>query len=134
MYMEGLDMSQDQKMSMMELLNDIEGLILVEKSGRGFRFRMHMNRSMEEASIEALDLSVRSYHCLKRAGYTNIGLLAEDIAAGKKLKEIRNCGSKSAREIMEHLFMFQYYSLKPEKRDSFLKEVISLNIFPESKI
>ncbi len=33
MYMEGLDMSQDQKMSMMELLNDIEGLILVEKSG-----------------------------------------------------------------------------------------------------
>ncbi len=127
-------MSQDQKMSMMELLNNVKGLNLREKSGRGFRFRMHMNKSMEETSIEALDLSVRSYHCLKRAGYTNIGPLAEDIAAGKKLKEIRNCGSKSAREIMEHLFMFQYYSLKPDKRDSYLEEVVNLNILPESKI
>lgn len=127
-------MSQDQKMSMMELLNNVKGLNLKEKSGRGFRFRMHMNRSMEETSIEALDLSVRSYHCLKRAGYTNIGPLAEDIAAGKKLKEIKNCGSKSAREIMEHLFMFQYYSLKPDKRDSYLEEVVNLNILPASKI
>ena len=127
-------MSKDQKMSMMELLNEIKGLNLKEKSGRGFRFRMHMNRSMEETSIEALDLSVRSYNCLKRAGYINIGPQAEDIAAGKKLKEIRNCGSKSAREIMEHLFMFQYYSLKPDKRDSYLEEVVKLNIHPRSKI
>ncbi len=127
-------MSKDQKMSMMELLNNVKGLNLKEKSGCGFRFRMHMNRSMEETSIEALDLSVRSYNCLKRAGYSNIGPLDEDIAAGKKLKEIRNCGNKSAREIMEHLFMFQYYSLKPDKRDPYLEEVVNLNIFPESKI
>lgn len=120
-------MSQDQKMSMMELLNSVNGLKLKEKSGRGFRFRMHLNRSMEETSIEALDLSVRSYHCLKRAGYSCIGPLAEDIAAGKRLRDIRNCGSKSAREIMEHLFLFQYYSLKPDKRELYLKEVIELN-------
>ena len=127
-------MSQDQKMSMMELLNDVEGLSLKEKQGRSFRFRMHMNRSMEEASIDALDLSIRSYHCLKRAGYDNIGTLAEDIASGKSLSSIRNCGKKSVREIMEHLFLFQYYSLKPEKREAFLEEVVNLNIHPESKI
>ncbi len=127
-------MSQGQKMSMMELLNDVEGLSLKEKQGRSFRFRMHMNRSMEEASIDALDLSIRSYHCLKRAGYDNIGTLAEDIASGKSLSSIRNCGKKSAREIMEHLFLFQYYSLKPEKREAFLEEVVNLNIHPESKI
>ena len=126
-------MSQDQKKSMMELLNSVDGLSLKEKSGRGFRFRMHMNKSMEEASIEALDLSVRSYHCLKRAGYNNIGPLAEDIAAGKSLKSIRNCGSKSVREIMEHLFLYQYYSLKPDKRESFLEEVIQLNCHPSKK-
>ena len=127
-------MSQGQKMSMMELLNDVEGLSLKEKQGRSFRFRMHMNRSMEEASIDALDLSIRSYHCLKRAGYDNIGTLAEDIASGKSLSSIRNCGKKSVREIMEHLFLFQYYSLKPEKREAFLEEVVNLNIHPESKI
>lgn len=93
-----------------------------------------MNRSMEETSIEALDLSVRSYNCLKRAGYSNIGPLAEDIDAGKKLKEIRNCDSKSAREIMEPLFMFQYYSLKLDKSDSYIEEVFNLNLHPGSKI
>ena len=127
-------MSQGQKMSMMELLNYVDGLSLKEKQGRSFRFRMHMNRSMEEASIDALDLSIRSYHCLKRAGYDNIGTLAEDIASGKSLSSIRNCGKKSVREIMEHLFLFQYYSLKPEKREAFLEEVVNLNIHPESKI
>lgn len=120
-------MSQDQKKSMMEILNSVNGLNLKEKSSRGFRLRMHMNKSMEETSIEALDLSVRSFHCLKRAGYSSIGPLAEDIAEGKRLRDIRNCGSKSAREIMEHLFLFQYYSLKPDKRETYLKEVIELN-------
>ena len=89
---------------------------------------------MEEASIDAFDLSIRSYHCLKRAGYDNIGPLAEDIASGKSLSSIRNRGKKSVREIMEHLFLFQYYSLKPEKREAFLEEVVNLNIHPESKI
>ncbi|MCR5235357.1 MAG: hypothetical protein K6E53_15850 [Lachnospiraceae bacterium] len=29
---------------------------------------------------------------------------------------------------------FQYYSLKPEKREAFLEEVVNLSIHPDSKI
>lgn len=123
-------MSKDQNSTMMEIMNDLDGVSLRGKRGGRFRFRMHLTPAMSDSSIEALDLGVRSYHSLKRAGYNSIGEVAEAIASGKELKNIRNCGSKSVREIMEHMFLFQYYSLKPEKRKAYLKEVIELNIIP----
>ncbi len=123
-------MSKDQNSTMMEIMNDLDGVILKEKKGGRFRFRMHLTPAMSDSSIEALDLGVRSYHSLKRAGYNSIGEVAEAIASGKEPKSIKNCGSKSVREIMEHMFLFQYYSLKPEKREAYLKEVVELNIIP----
>lgn len=123
-------MSKDQNSTMMEIMNDLGGVTLREKRGGRFRFRMHLTPAMSDSSIEALDLGVRSYHSLKRAGYNSIGEVAEAVASGKELKSIRNCGSKSVREIMEHMFLFQYYSLKPEKREAYLKEVVELNIRP----
>ena len=120
-------MSKDQSSTMMELINGIDGVTLREKHGGSFKFRMHLTPAMSDSSIEALDLGVRSYHSLKRAGYNSVGEVAEAIAGGKELKNIRNCGTKSVREIMEHLFLFQYYSLKPEKREAYLKEVVALN-------
>lgn len=123
-------MKTDQKSAMMEIMNELDGVTLREKRGGRFRFRMHLTPAMSDSSIEALDLGVRSYHSLKRAGYNSIGEVAEAVASGKELKSIRNCGSKSVREIMEHMFLFQYYSLKPEKREAYLKEVVELNIRP----
>ncbi len=123
-------MGKDQGSTMMEILNELEGVTLKEKRGGRFRFRMHLTPAMSDSSIEALDLGVRSYHSLKRAGYSSIGEVAEAIASGKELKSIRNCGNKSVREIMEHMFLFQYYSLKPEKREAYLREVVELNMRP----
>lgn len=120
-------MSKDQSSTMMELINGIEGVTLREKRGSRFKFRMYLSPAMSDTSIEALDLGVRSYHSLKRAGYNSVGEVAEAVAGGKELKSIRNCGAKSVREIMEHLFLFQYYSLKPEKREAYLKEIVGLN-------
>ncbi|WP_026528393.1 DNA-directed RNA polymerase subunit alpha C-terminal domain-containing protein [Butyrivibrio sp. VCD2006] len=68
---------------------------------------------------EALDLGVRAYNSLKRAGYSTIGELAEAIAEGTEIAKIRNCGAKSCREIMEKLFLYQYTKLQ-EKRNSLL--------------
>ena len=120
-------MSKDQSSTMMELINGIDGVTLREKHGGRFKFRMHLTSAMSDSSLDALDLSPRSYNSLKRAGYSSVGEVAEAVAGGKELRNIRNCGTKSAREIMEHLFMFQYYALKPEKREAYLKEVIELN-------
>ena len=65
--------------------------------------------------------------CLKRAGLDTVGNLVDRISGSADLKGIRNCGAKSIREIMEHLFLFQYYSLKPEARTDYLLEVVAMN-------
>ena len=41
--------------------------------------------------------------------------------------EIRSLGAKSAREIMEKLFLFQYDLLSDRKREDFLAEVLLIN-------
>ncbi len=111
----------------MEIMNRLEGVNLHEKRGGKFRFSMHVTPSMREKLIDELDLGVRSYHSLKRAGYDRIGELVDDLSAGTELKTIRNCGAKSVREIMEHLFLYQYNSLPEEDRYAYLMEVVRMN-------
>ena len=110
-----------------EIMGQVEGVEL--KRGTGvFRFPMYVNRKMEETGIEALELSVRAYNCLKRAGYSSVAQLAEGISGTADLKRIRNCGTKSVEEIMERLFLFQYNELKPERRAAFLQRIIRMNM------
>ena len=56
--------------------------------------------------IEDMDLSVRSYTCLKRAGINNIKQLAS--LSYEKLVRIRNLGRKSIEEIIEKLKEYGY--------------------------
>ncbi|WP_207638175.1 DNA-directed RNA polymerase subunit alpha C-terminal domain-containing protein [Butyrivibrio sp. AC2005] len=120
-------MSQDQGRTMTEIIEAVAGYRVHEKRGGKFYYNLHMNQSMSDTPIEALDLSVRSYHSLQRAGYSRIGDLAEAIAGGVELSKIRNCGSKSCREIMEKLFVYQYNMLPQEKREGYIKETMMLN-------
>ena len=112
----------------MEIMNRIEGVDLREKRGGRFRFYINLTRPMRETPIETLELSVRAYHSLKRAELNTIGDIADAFAAGRDLKGIRNCGAKSIREIMEHLFLHQYNLLSPGGKERYLAEVILLNI------
>ena len=120
-------MSQNQSQTVIGVMNQLAGVNLHEKKGGRFRFRMHMTQGMSDTSIEALDLSVRSYNSLKRAGYNSIGDVVDAISTGTELKGIRNCGAKSVREIMEHLFLFQYNSLPADRQDAYLVEVVKMN-------
>ena len=54
-----------------------------------------------EMTIEELDLSVRSYNCLKRAGINNV----EDLAAKAEedMMKVRNLGRKSLEEVINKL-------------------------------
>ncbi|MEA2588098.1 MAG: DNA-directed polymerase subunit alpha, partial [Actinomycetota bacterium] len=51
--------------------------------------------------IEDLDLSVRSYNCLKREGVTTVGQLIE--RTEEDLLDIRNFGQKSIEEVKQKL-------------------------------
>jgi DNA-directed RNA polymerase subunit alpha len=57
--------------------------------------------SILDMSIEDLDLSVRSYNCLKRQGVNTVGQLAE--CSETDLLGIRNFGAKSIEEVKDKL-------------------------------
>lgn len=54
-----------------------------------------------EMSIEELDLSVRSYNCLKRAGINTVGELTEK--TDEDMIKVRNLGKKSLEEVKQKL-------------------------------
>jgi DNA-directed RNA polymerase subunit alpha len=57
-----------------------------------------------ETPIEELELSVRAYNCLKRAGITKVGEILEKMALGEdEILAIRNFGRKSLEELKERM-------------------------------
>ncbi len=122
-------MSNDNK-SIKEIINSLEGVELKEKHGGKFRFIMYLNNTMSAAPIDDLDLSIRAGNSLKRAGYKNIGEVAVALSGGAELKNIRNCGTKSAREIMEKLFLYQYNSLDSDEKKEYLSQIVLINCRP----
>ena len=123
-------MSKDQRQSVAEVMNGLEGVELRERKGRAFNFILHFTGAMKNAPIEELDLKPRAYNGLRRAGYTRIGEVVDDfsILGGKDPKRIRGCGAGTAREIKERLFLFQYYSLSPSEQEQYLIETVLVNL------
>ena len=56
---------------------------------------------MLEMTIEELDLSVRSYNCLKRAGINTVEELANK--SEDDMMKVRNLGKKSLEEVIQKL-------------------------------
>jgi DNA-directed RNA polymerase subunit alpha len=57
-----------------------------------------------ELPIEDLELTVRAYNCLKRAGITQVGEILEKLKKGQdEILAIRNFGQKSLDELIERL-------------------------------
>jgi DNA-directed RNA polymerase subunit alpha len=54
-----------------------------------------------EMPIEELDLSVRSFNCLKRAGINTVGELTNK--TDEDMMKVRNLGKKSLEEVKEKL-------------------------------
>ena len=52
-------------------------------------------------SVEEMDLTVRSYNCLKRAGVNSVGELIKMFPTYERLYTIRNLGRKSLEEVVE---------------------------------
>jgi DNA-directed RNA polymerase subunit alpha len=68
-----------------------------------------------EANIEDLDLSVRAFNCLKRAGITKVGEILEKLDRDEEeLLAIRNFGQKSLEELKESLEDKGYWPLPAE--------------------
>ena len=69
-----------------------------------------------ETPIEDLELTVRAYNCLKRAGITQVGEILDKIKKGQdEILAIRNFGQKSLDELMERLEEKGYLNLLEEE-------------------
>ena len=65
-----------------------------------------------ETNVEDLDLSVRAFNCLKRAGITKVGEILERLDRDEEeLLAIRNFGQKSLDELKENLEAKGYWPL-----------------------
>ena len=122
--------SNDKNENLKELMGTINGVYLKEKHGGVFRFPLYLTQEMCNTSLEDMDLnlSIRAYHCLKRAGYNTIGDVTDAIERGDDLSRIRGCGINTLRDIKERLFFFQYNAMKQERRETYLTEVIAINM------
>lgn len=89
-------------------LTDIEAVAHEEEDEE----QDEMQRLME-MSIEELDLSVRSYNCLKRAGIDTVGELVQKTP--EEMMRVRNLGTKSLAEVESKLAAFDLSLRKPEE-------------------
>jgi DNA-directed RNA polymerase subunit alpha len=65
-----------------------------------------------DAPIEELELTVRAYNCLKRAGITKVGEILKRMEKGEdEMLAIRNFGKKSLDELVEKLRDKNYLSV-----------------------
>ena len=93
---------------------------------------VYMGEELMGAPIEDLELSVRSFNCLRRAGLFTVGELVSSIEGRDDLLRIRNLGARSAEEIMQALMQYQYLLLPERQRGKYLKRMVELNAAAES--
>ena len=60
-----------------------------------------VENKFDSMPIEDLELSVRSYNCLKRAGITTVAELTQKTE--DEMMKVRNLGKKSLKEVKEKL-------------------------------
>jgi DNA-directed RNA polymerase subunit alpha len=89
-------------------LTDILGLFTDGYEGPRTEARNRVGRAVinDERPVEDLELTVRSYNCLKREGVDTIGQLAT--MTEEELMNIRNLGMKSVDEIRSKLIEYGY--------------------------
>jgi DNA-directed RNA polymerase subunit alpha len=78
-----------------------EAVAKADIGGDTFTEREEESETILDTPIEELDLSVRSFNCLKRQGVNTIGQLTECTEAD--LLNIRNFGAKSIEEVKDKL-------------------------------
>ena len=94
--------------------------------GAGTKIRMPFSKSSCDTEIENLDLSVRSYNCLKRANLHTVDKIIDAMQEGKLLT-IRNLGKNSLAEIHVKIYEFGYSKLNERARKEFVRNLLELN-------
>ena len=110
-----------------------EILVVLAVNKRTFHYRVNFTKEQLSQDIEVLDLSMRAYNCLKRAGYSTIGSLINGIytkdgeTSKRQLLRIRNLGKNSADEIMIQLMNYHFMNLPEGKKQEYMNNILEIN-------
>lgn len=99
---------------------------LVTIFGKGAIIEMGFTKALCETEVKDLDLSVRAYNGLMRAGCKTIGQLIEKINDGTLIK-IRQIGLKSVAELRSFVVELGYERMSDKRKKEFLHHFIKLN-------
>ena len=94
--------------------------------GRGCQIELGYTKKLCDTELKDLDLSVRSYNALMRAGCRTVG---ETITAinEDKLFAVRNLGVKSISEIRASILEYGYSQLSDRRKKEFLHDLVKMN-------
>lgn len=102
-----------QHFSLVSGVTEIEAPVPSEETDDGIPNKIY------ELPIEDLELTVRAYNCLKRAGITQVGEILEKLKKGQdEILAIRNFGQKSLDELMERLEEKGYLAMLSDSDNS----------------
>jgi len=113
-----------------EVNDNLGGITLedVKIIGRGhIKYMVYPDAEYMMEDLNCLELSVRATNGLRRAGYRSVSDVLKVVSCNDDLATVRQLGKKSIEEIMLGIFLYQYVSLAPEKREEYLKEMLKLN-------
>lgn len=94
--------------------------------GKNVKVTVGFAGSACNTGIENLDLSVRSYNALRRAGINTLGELIDRMNQGE-LKCIRNLGAKSYSEIQTKMLVYGFETLSEGEKKAFFYDLVENN-------
>lgn len=124
--MKSIDKSWIPVIDLMLKMQDIT-LEDLQKNGGKLRFSVRINEELMQADITELDLSQRSFNCLRRAKYDTVGELVLGIYNEDDLLKIHSLGKRSAGEIMRKVFLYQYMKMDEAQKRKYAEKVQGLN-------
>ncbi len=90
-------------------------------------YPFYMASQFLDTDVIDLNLSVRSYHCLKRMGWDTVGDIIRNIESKQDLLRVRNLGKTSAEEIFINLLSYHQDLLANSEKQIYRKKFNALN-------
>ena len=105
-----------------------QGLVsaLAGNLGRNINVSLWFSVTACDAGIEQLELSVRSYNALRRAGIETVSQLVVGLNEGR-IKSVRNLGAKSFREIQTRILVYGFEQMTEKEKRHFILDLVEKN-------
>ena len=94
--------------------------------GRNINVSLWFSVTACDAGIDQLELSVRSYNALRRAGIETVSQLVVGFNDGR-IKSVLNLGAKSFREIQTRILVYGFEQLTEKEKRHFILDLVEKN-------